>query len=97
MAQTSITFRVDDSLKKQFDRLCDELGLTNTAALTMFMKAVVRERGIPFELKMESEAMVRARGLLAFEKLREEARTNGLTGMTLEEINEEIRAVRRGE
>ena len=97
MAQTSMTFRVDDSLKKQFDRLCDELGLTNTAALTIFMKAVVRERGIPFDLKMESEAMVRAKGLLAFEKLREEARKNGLTGMSLEEINEEIRAVRRGE
>ena len=97
MAQTSMTFRVDDSLKKQFDMLCDEFGLTNTAALTIFMKAVVRERRIPFELKTESEAVIRARGLLAFEKLREEARKSGLTGMTLEEINEEIRATRRGE
>ena len=97
MAQTTMTFRVDDSLKKDFDRLCDEFGLSNTAALTIFMKTMVRERRIPFEVKMESEALVRARGLLAFEKLREDARKNGLTGMTLEEINEEIRAVRRGE
>lgn len=97
MAQTTMTFRVDDSLKKSFDKLCDEFGLTNTAALTIFMKTMVRERRLPFELKMESEAEVRARGLLAFESLREEARKNGLTGMTLEEINEDIRAVRRGE
>ena len=46
MAQTSMTFRVDDSLKKNFDQLCDEFGLTSTAALTVFMKAVVRERRI---------------------------------------------------
>ena len=97
MAQTSMTFRVDDSLKKNFDKLCDEFGLTSTAALTVFMKAAVRERKIPFEVKTESEEEVRSRGLRAFWALREEAKKNGLTGMTLEEINEEIRAARRGE
>ena len=92
-----MTFRVDDSLKKDFDKLCDEFGLSNTAALTIFMKTMVREQRIPFEIKTETEALVRAKGLLAFERLREEARQNGLTDMTLEEINEEIRAYRRGE
>lgn len=47
MAQTTMTFRVDDALKKDFDRLCDEFGLSNTAALTIFMKTMVRERRIP--------------------------------------------------
>ena len=28
MAQTTMTFRVDDSLKKDFDKLCDEFGLS---------------------------------------------------------------------
>ena len=55
MAQTTMTFRVDDSLKKDFDKLCDEFGLTNTAALTIFMKTMVRERRIPFEIKTLSE------------------------------------------
>ena len=97
MAQTSMTFRVDDSLKKNFDKLCDEFGLTSTAALTVFMKAVVRERRIPFEVTTDSESDIRSRGLRAFLALREEAKKNGLTDMTLEEINEEIRAARRGE
>ncbi len=97
MAQTTMTFRVDDKLKKDFDKLCDEFGLSNTAALTVFMKTMVREQRIPFEIKTETEALVRAKGLLAFERLREEARQKGLTDMTLEEINEEIRAYRRGE
>ena len=53
MAQTTMTFRVDDSLKKDFDKLCDEFGLSNTAALTIFMKTMVRERRIPFEIRTE--------------------------------------------
>ncbi len=97
MAQTTITFRVDDSLKKDFDRLCDEFGLSNTAALTIFMKTMVRERRIPFEIRTEPLDEVAAKGRLAFWALRAEARRNGLTDMTLEEINEEIRAARRGE
>lgn len=97
MAQTSMTFRVDDSLKKDFDRLCDEFGLTNTAALTIFMKAVVRERRIPFELRAGKLDEITERGRRAFWELREEAKTNGLADMTLEDINEEIRATRRGE
>ena len=55
MAQTTMTFRVDDSLKKDFDKLCDEFGLSNTAALTIFMKTMVRERRIAFEIKTSSE------------------------------------------
>ena len=55
MAQTTMTFRVDDSLKKDFDKLCDEFRLTNTAALTIFMKTMVRERRIAFKIKTLSE------------------------------------------
>ena len=97
MAQTTMTFRVDDSLKKDFDKLCDEFGLSNTAALTIFMKTMVREQRIPFEIKTEQLDEVSAKGRLAFYALRAEARKNGLSDMTLEEINEEIRAARKGE
>lgn len=97
MAQTTMTFRIDDSLKKDFDRLCNEFGFTSTAALTVFMKAVVRERRIPFEIRTEPLDEVAAKGRLAFWSLRAEARRNGLTDMTLEEINEEIMAARKGE
>lgn len=92
-----MTFRVDDTLKKNFDELCDEFGLTSTAALTVFMKAVVRERRIPFDIRTKPLDKIAENGRMAFWALREEAKRNGLTDMTLEEINEEIRAARRGE
>ena len=96
MAQTSITFRVDDSLKKKFDSLCDEFGLTSTAALTVFMKAVVRERKIPFEVQARSEYEIRSQAMAAFERMSEDAAQSGLQGMSLEEINSIIREVRNG-
>lgn len=52
MAQTNINIRIDDKLKQQFDELCEELGLTMTAAVNMFAKAMIRHNGIPFEITL---------------------------------------------
>jgi addiction module RelB/DinJ family antitoxin len=46
-----LSIRIDDGLKKQFDRLCNEFGMTTTTAITVFAKTVVRERKIPFEIE----------------------------------------------
>lgn len=97
MGQSTISIRVDEKLKKSFDELCDSVGLSNTAAFTVFMKAAVRERRIPFELRAETEAEIRAKSMEAFEEMRRIARQKGISGMSLEEINEEIRLARRGE
>ena len=93
---TSMTIRVDEQLKQSFDVLCDEFGLSNTAALSLFMKAVVRERRIPFEIRAESESDTRRQGWEAFLRMRESAQAAGAGGMTLEEINKQISAVRNG-
>ena len=50
MAQSNICIRMDEKLKKQFDFLCSEFGLTMTSAINMFIKTVVREKRIPFEI-----------------------------------------------
>ena len=54
MAQTNINIRIDENLKKQFDKLCEELGLTMTTAINIFARAMVRFKGIPFEVSMNS-------------------------------------------
>jgi addiction module RelB/DinJ family antitoxin len=50
MAQSILSIRIDEGLKKQFDSLCSEFGMTTTTAITVFAKTVVRERKIPFEI-----------------------------------------------
>lgn len=50
MAQTTVNFRMDENLKIDLERLCDDLGITMTTAFTVFAKKATRENRIPFEL-----------------------------------------------
>ena len=91
-----MSIRVDSNLKQRFDVLCDEFGISNTSALTLFIKAVVRERRIPFEIRAVSLEDSRKQALLAFDILRAEAAESGLQGLSLDEINAIINEVRNG-
>ena len=48
---SNITIRVDDDLKEKATELFADLGLGMNQAITLFLKAAVREQGIPFVLK----------------------------------------------
>ena len=50
MALTTITARVDASDKAAFDAFCSSVGLNTSTAINLFVKAVLRENRIPFEL-----------------------------------------------
>jgi len=41
---------MDENLKRNFDALCADFGMNVTTAFTIFAKAVVREREIPFKI-----------------------------------------------
>ena len=50
---TQVNIRIDDELKNRADVLFDELGMNMTTAFTMFVKAAIRQNGIPFELSID--------------------------------------------
>ena len=50
MATTAITIRVDQKLKKEAEELFESIGINTTTAITMFLKAAVRQNEIPFRL-----------------------------------------------
>ena len=97
MSQTTMSIRVDSNLKQRFDSLCDEFGLSNTAALMLFIKTVVRECRIPFEIKTESIEEVRRKARQSYERMRADAAAAGMQDLSLDEINEIIREVRYGD
>nr|WP_314098373.1 type II toxin-antitoxin system RelB/DinJ family antitoxin [uncultured Lachnoanaerobaculum sp.] len=51
MAQVS--FRVDDDIKKKAERTFDDIGISMSTAINIYLKAVVRENRIPFELSAD--------------------------------------------
>ena len=50
MAQTTLSIRMDENIKKRFDAFCADAGMNATVAVNIFARAVLRERRIPFEI-----------------------------------------------
>ncbi len=54
MAQTvSVNFKLDYDVKKSMEQACADMGLSMSAAFTIFAKTVGRERRIPFEVSAD--------------------------------------------
>ena len=48
------TIRIDSKIKKQANEVFDEIGISMSAAINTFLKAVVREGNIPFDIKIKT-------------------------------------------
>lgn len=53
MAAVNVNFRMDEDVKKSMEQACSELGLSMSAAFTIFAKKVGREKRIPFEVSVD--------------------------------------------
>lgn len=63
MAQAvNVNFKLDADVKKSMEQACSDMGLSMSAAFTIFAKKVGRERRIPFEISADpfySESNIR--------------------------------------
>lgn len=49
----NVNFKMDEDIKKRMERACAAMGLSMTAAFTMFAKKVGNEYRIPFEVSAD--------------------------------------------
>ena len=94
MAQATFSVRMDETLKKQFDSLCQDFGMNATTAINVFARAVVRQRRIPFKISSPETDITREGAMQTFNALRAQARKNGVADMSLDDINKEINLTR---
>ena len=50
---TQISFRIDEEIKQSAERALNDMGLSMSAAITVFLKKVGREHRIPFEISAD--------------------------------------------
>lgn len=55
---TTISAKIEDSDKDSFENIISAIGLNVTTAITAFVKAVIRENGLPFELKAKDDPYI---------------------------------------
>lgn len=53
MAQANLSVRIDENDKKSFETFCTETGMNVSVAINMFIKTVLREHKLPFEIKAD--------------------------------------------
>lgn len=52
MTTTNLNIRTDKDIKETAEKIYSRLGLNMTTAINMFLRASIRENGIPFDLKL---------------------------------------------
>ena len=53
MAQAMLNVRINSEDKSRFEEFCKQTGLNLSTCINMFVKAVLREQKLPFEVKAE--------------------------------------------
>ena len=56
MSHSTLSIRIEDEVKKNFDNFCNDVGLNPSVAVNMFVRAVLREKRIPFEIAAAPES-----------------------------------------
>lgn len=50
---TQVSFRIDKDVKLNAEKVLNEIGLSMSAAITIFLRKMAREQRIPFELNVD--------------------------------------------
>ena len=83
MKTSTISARIDPTLKREAERVFRELGLTSSQAITLFYKQVELQQGLPFNVRIPTELTVEA---LEESRLRNELESFN----TVEELFEDL-------
>ena len=55
---TTISAKIENNDKSSFERICDSMGINISSAINAFVKATIRENGMPFVLKASEDPYV---------------------------------------
>ncbi|MCH5257823.1 MAG: type II toxin-antitoxin system RelB/DinJ family antitoxin [Lachnospiraceae bacterium] len=89
MPQATITVRVDELDKANFDAFCSNVGLNTSTAINLFVKAVLRENRIPFEIAQIQDPFFSEENLNYVKKSVQELRSGKGTSHELIEVDNE--------
>ena len=79
MTTTNLNIRTDKDIKEAAEQIFNELGISMTTAVNIFLRQTIRSNGIPFELKLNTPYDVT---MAAIEEGRRIARDSEIRGYT---------------
>ncbi|MCL2826134.1 MAG: type II toxin-antitoxin system RelB/DinJ family antitoxin [Eggerthellaceae bacterium] len=85
---TSLNIKIDRDLKREADLLFNEMGMTLSTAVNVFVRQAIQEQAIPFQIHLNEKAQFHK----LIDEMRAVASEHGF--MTDEDIEAEIQAAR---
>ena len=82
----TISLRFEDSIKKELDELCDEMGMDISTFFTIYVKKVLRERKIPFEISAPADLFYSESNMAQIRKADAQVRAGKVVIKTMEEL-----------
>ena len=55
MSQSYLSVRVNETDKKEFENFCNDVGMNVSVAINMFIKAVLQDNKLPFEVVRKNQ------------------------------------------
>ena len=86
MLSKAITIRIDETVKKQAEEMLEEIGLNMTTYVVSSLKALLREKKVPFELSTKEQA--NAEYLAKLEKSIKQAENGEVVKYTMKEMRD---------
>jgi len=81
MQTTNLNVRTDHDIKNQAEAVFNELGLTMTSAINLFLRASIREQGIPFPLTLDKPNSVTRASIEEGRRIAKDPEAKGYTNM----------------
>ncbi len=91
MAQTTLSIRMDENIKKQFDSFCSEAGMNTSVAINIFARAVLRERRIPFEIAVNEDPFYSEANMSRLKKALDKLNNEKFVIKTMDELEDMAR------
>ena len=82
METTNLNIRTDREVKLEAEKIFEELGLSMTTAINIFLRQTIRENGMPFALKQDVPNDTTAAAIAEGRKLAQDRSAKGYTSMS---------------
>lgn len=82
MGVSNINVRVDAEIKNAAEAIFAELGISMSTAVNVFLRATIREHGLPFELKLDSPSDITYAAIGEGRRLAEDSNVEGYRSMS---------------
>ena len=82
----TISVRIDEDSKRDFDIFCSKVGLNASVAVNVFVQTVLRKRKIPFEITDETDPFYSDSNMRALQRSIKQAENGEIVVKTMAEL-----------